>query len=80
MKDIFIDNSCPYCQYKTDAAAAVDGDSGPSPGDISICWSCLGVSSFDRDLKLVKTDTSHLGKSQRLYIEDIQKKIASHRN
>jgi hypothetical protein len=45
---------CPWCNYKLDAAAAVDGKGKPKPGDISLCVKCASPIQFGDNLKVKK--------------------------
>lgn len=41
---------CPVCGYHVDSAADIEGDSQPSPGDVSICFKCGEILVFNPDL------------------------------
>lgn len=44
-------NSCPKCNHKLDAAAAVpDAAQYPRPGDLTICINCAAILFFDAEL------------------------------
>jgi hypothetical protein len=45
--------ACPYCAKVLDVHAELiqQGD-GPKPGDVTICWGCVGICMFDEDLGL----------------------------
>lgn len=45
---------CPSCGYKLDAATCPDDESKrPQPGDLSVCFNCTAILSFDERLKPV---------------------------
>jgi hypothetical protein len=41
---------CPACGEAIDRASHIEGESAPSPGDVSICIRCAAVNLFDDDL------------------------------
>lgn len=45
---------CPYCGRRNELhaeAVALNGKA-PKPGDVTICWGCVGVCIFDEDMVL----------------------------
>jgi len=44
--------TCPYCDQANHLHGVVDGEDGPEPGNLSICWTCGGPAIFDDDLSL----------------------------
>lgn len=45
-------NYCPSCGKELDAATSVEKEARPKPGDISICFYCGSINTFQEDLKL----------------------------
>lgn len=43
---------CPHCGCKQEVHGSLESDFSPAPGDISVCWRCVGVSEYDFDLSL----------------------------
>jgi len=44
---------CPSCGTDNDATTATPGtNSGPKPGDITICWDCGHIAAFADDLTI----------------------------
>jgi hypothetical protein len=41
---------CPNCGKKLDSALDTEGDSAPSPGDITICFGCHHLMAFADDM------------------------------
>lgn len=52
MTDIKSESGCPSCGKLLDAATGVGNDSGPSPGDFSLCFYCGVFLRFNEDLSL----------------------------
>jgi hypothetical protein len=52
------DTTCPYCGRTNDLHREVKQEGvGPSPGDVSVCFGCVGVSVYDENLALrIPTD------------------------
>lgn len=46
--------ACPRCSGILDGYTAMDLDSTPRPGDVSVCAICLAVLEFTDDLMLVE--------------------------
>lgn len=44
------ESKCPYCGHKLDAVSNMSGDTGPSPGDASMCIACGEFLEFDQDM------------------------------
>jgi hypothetical protein len=42
--------TCPHCGINNTGHASVKGNDAPSPGDVSLCWSCHGLGLFTDDL------------------------------
>lgn len=58
---------CPYCGIVLNAAATEDADvATPTPGNITMCATCAGVSRFNDQLKMVKVAPAEL----RGYLDD----------
>jgi hypothetical protein len=53
------DPKCPCCQATLDGATNID-DSGPSPGDFSLCFYCLTKLRFTDDMHFCKASDSDL--------------------
>lgn len=47
-----LNNPCPACGADNDMATHVGDKQRPSPGDVTICFSCAHVTKFDADLML----------------------------
>lgn len=41
--------ACPHCGHKNDCASSLEGKV-PRPGDVSVCFRCVGVGLFTEDL------------------------------
>ncbi len=41
---------CPSCGYKMEAATNATGKGTPAPGDISMCFGCTEVLTFNADM------------------------------
>jgi hypothetical protein len=62
------DAECPHCGKLQELHTSVtDPDAVPTPGSISFCFTCGGISAYDEDLRLV-----HLTLDQ---MEEIDKSI-----
>lgn len=44
---------CPHCGHLLDAATGLEAGTKPSPGDFSICLSCIEPLRFNDDLRPV---------------------------
>jgi hypothetical protein len=57
------ESKCPNCQHSMDGAAdlAGDVDSGPSPGDLSVCLHCATMLQFGPELQLELISPDTLG-------------------
>jgi hypothetical protein len=44
-------SSCTHCGYLFDAVSNIEGETGPSPGDWTLCLRCAGAMVFDADLR-----------------------------
>lgn len=42
--------TCPWCGYKADAAAGVNHEDRPEPGDRALCFNCGEWSIFDDNM------------------------------
>lgn len=70
------DNKCPYCNKKLDAASCFsDLDAIPSPGDLTVCFGCLGILEFDKDLNLIKCDIHKLSMEEKETINKMQRTL-----
>jgi hypothetical protein len=45
--------TCVHCGRVNELHGGPEESDRPSPGDISVCWKCLGVSVFDANLQLI---------------------------
>jgi hypothetical protein len=56
-------NHCPICDHTLDTHAKVPG-SGPSvtpmPGDVTLCWNCCAVLTFNQVLSLITPSAEEL--------------------
>jgi hypothetical protein len=50
--------TCPSCSYQLDACS---GAGTPAPGDLSLCWACGEVLTFDGELRQRRCPESQLG-------------------
>lgn len=48
------DARCPYCNAEINRATSASGAEAPSPGDLSLCVYCQGLSVFSDDLTFRK--------------------------
>jgi hypothetical protein len=55
-------NHCIYCGNCNDRASHPDDDSIPSPGDLSVCISCGGITIFTKTLTVRKPSPGELAK------------------
>jgi len=44
------DRACPVCNNKLDAASAINADTSPQPGDVSICFYCGSFLIYSDDM------------------------------
>ncbi len=58
-------NPCPTCGKLLDACTSAEGDSSPSPGDLSVCWYCGEILVFGKGMKQRKPTTAELIDMQR---------------
>ncbi|HEV8502965.1 MAG TPA: hypothetical protein VGR63_15425, partial [Casimicrobiaceae bacterium] len=56
---------CPRCGRLADGAMEMGGDRPPQPGDLTVCINCVGVSSYDARLQLVRVDAPELAAMER---------------
>jgi hypothetical protein len=47
-----ISSPCPHCGKSLDGATDPTGGAVPSPGDLTLCVYCAGVSIFGEDMQL----------------------------
>jgi hypothetical protein len=49
-----LETICPYCGRRNELHAEATGPDGraPKPGDVTICWGCVGVCIFDENMAL----------------------------
>jgi hypothetical protein len=67
-----LDNICPICKSKLNAATAPDGRSTPVAGDVSLCIKCSAVLEFDKKLNVVLLTE----KTRKKLSEDVLEEIA----
>lgn len=53
-------NECPYCKEIVDKTTGVGDAAKPAKGDISICYSCSGISQYE-----TVSDEGHLKRYQK---------------
>jgi len=54
------DDNCPKCSKFINAATAVEGDSRPEPGDVTVCIGCSGMLQYDSNMKLKELSLQEL--------------------
>lgn len=53
MRTFHVPDRCPSCDTDLGACTAViGGETGPGPGDVSVCWGCAEVLEFGEDLRV----------------------------
>ena len=58
--------NCPHCNKNLDSAVCGDGsDDKPRKGDFSICFDCLSILKFDKDLNLKKVNLKKLSQKNK---------------
>ncbi len=61
VKDMkIVESKCPTCGKKLNAAKALEEQSTPVAGDISICFYCGSILSFQEDLSMKRMDIDEL--------------------
>ncbi len=53
-------SSCLACGYEMDRATMINGDSGPAPGDMTLCMRCRHLMAFADDLSLRELTDSEI--------------------
>jgi len=48
-----LDAHCPHCGKLQELHTSIGRPATPGPGDISFCFSCGGISTYNEDLQLV---------------------------
>lgn len=58
MSDHLLPNKdgCPVCFHRLDAAACIEEDAHPKPGDLTVCFYCATLLRFDDQLRHVKLE------------------------
>lgn len=53
MNTVEFETVCPVCQEHLDRATAMNSEEPvmPSPGDVTLCATCVSLLEFDEDLK-----------------------------
>jgi hypothetical protein len=58
---------CPYCGYTLNAATpAKEGEPGPSPGDISLCFNCGEILVIDEGLVIREPTPEELERAEKI--------------
>jgi hypothetical protein len=69
---------CPHCGYKFDAVTNMDGDTGPKPGDWTLCLRCAGPMMFDAALRPAMPEAGHY-EALRQNAPDLHRQLERHR-
>ncbi len=70
---------CPACGYAMDRASALEGDARPREGDLSVCFGCGAVLTFDASLRHKPVTTPELAALQREDPDTFGRLQAAHR-
>lgn len=60
--------TCPSCGYRMDASTQVDAPSSgtaPSPGDLTVCFSCGAMLTYGEGLRLRELQPADVGRLDR---------------
>lgn len=60
---------CPHCGEVLDAAAPLDTDARPEPGDLSLCARCGGLVEFGSQLELLIPSDATIAELQQDRVE-----------
>lgn len=73
-------DECPACKKRLDAASPVDGESVPSPNDLTVCVYCGAWNKYGEDMKLLpltQEERDTLDPVLQKELEEVSAKIAA---